>query len=406
MDAKQSLGEPRLLISRDALLHNAALLRRTVGDAVRICAILKADAYGHGAELVADTLYNFSTDDLEGPAVDAFAVASIDEAEALPVTTLPVLIFRPVENIFLGRQRARLESAIRNGWVLTLCAASAADDIARIAVGCGKRALVQVMIDTGMSRSGVAMELAAELLETVTRHASLRLHGICTHFAESEEDNSPLTLRQIDRFRAATDEFVAGYQGKVLRHAANSAAMFFRPQSHFDMVRPGISLYGIDPLLRPSLDRPLRPVMKWTAPLVHVRDIERGTGVGYNQTWRAQRDTRIGLVPVGYADGYPRSLSNNACMLVGGKTAPVVGRVSMDCVTLDLSNIPEANLGDEATILDSDPLSPVSVYELARWAHTIPYEITSRIGPRVHRVALEVEPGPRFAREETGERRE
>jgi alanine racemase len=281
-----------------------------------------------------------------------------------------VLIFRPVENIFLGRQRARLETAIRNGWVLTLCTASAADDVARIAVACGRRAQVQVMIDTGMSRSGAEPHEIEALLHKVSRHAGLHLHGLCTHFAESEDSNSPLTLRQMDRFRAATDEFVANFPGKVLRHAANSAAMFFRPQSHFDMVRPGISLYGIDPALAPSLDRPLRPVMKWTAPLVHVREIERGTGVGYNQTWRAQRDTRIGLVPVGYADGYPRNLSNNATMLVRGKSAPVVGRVSMDSVTLDLGHIPEANLGDEAIVLDSDPLSPVSVYEVARWAQT------------------------------------
>ena len=158
MDAKQTLGEPRLLISRDALLHNVAVLRRHLAPGTKICAVVKADAYGHGADLVVDALYNFSTDLTEGPFIDAMAVATVDEAEELPGTALQTFIFRPVENAFVGGQRSRIESAIRNGWVLTLCSPAAADDVARIAVACGRRANVQVMIDTGMSRTGVGVE--------------------------------------------------------------------------------------------------------------------------------------------------------------------------------------------------------------------------------------------------------
>jgi alanine racemase len=174
-----------------------------------------------------------------------------------------------------------------------------------------------------------------------------------------------------------------------MRHAANSAATFFLPDSHFDMIRPGISLYGIDPTGSPWLDRKLRPVAKWTAPLVGVRDIPKGQGVGYSHTWLAPRDSRIGLVPIGYADGYARLLSNRAAMIVQGKNAPVVGRVSMDMTTIDLTDIPQANLGDEVTVIDNDPLSPASAYELAKQAETIPYEILCRIGPRVRRVGVE-----------------
>ena len=129
MDAKSSLGEPRVLVSRDALLHNASVLRRAVGANVKICAMIKADAYGHGADIVADTLANFSTKKYEAPLADALAVASIDEAERLPHTILPVYVFRPVENCFLGRQRSRIEQAIRNGWILTVCSGSAAQDV-------------------------------------------------------------------------------------------------------------------------------------------------------------------------------------------------------------------------------------------------------------------------------------
>jgi len=388
MDAKQFLAEPRLLISADALLHNAALVRQAVGPDTRICAILKADAYGHGARLVADILAGHSANTINSPAVDALAVASIDEAELLGQATGPLLILRPVENSFLGDQRSRIETAIRSGWVLTLCSAAAADDVARIALACGKRAAVQIMIDTGMSRSGVAPEQFSNLLNTITAHAPLRLFGLGTHLAESEDADSQLTTRQIDAFLRLTGQFAAA-NPRVLRHVANSAGIFFHRQSHFDMVRPGISLYGIDPTMAPAKERPLRPALKWTAPLVHIRHVKKGAGVGYNQTWRATRDTRIGLIPVGYADGYLRSFSNTAQTLVCGKAAPVVGRVSMDLTTVDLELVPDACIGDQVTLLDDDPHSPTSVYQLAKWANTVPYEIFTRIGPRVHRVLSE-----------------
>ena len=155
------------------------------------------------------------------------------------------------------------------------------------------------------------------------------------------------------------------------------------------MIRPGISLYGIDPTGVASMDRKLRPVARFVAPLVGVRQIPKGQGVGYSHTWLAPRDSRIGLVPIGYADGYARVLSNKSSMIVQGKRAPVVGRVSMDLITVDLTDIPQANLGDEVTVIDNDPVSPASAYELARLADTIPYEILCRIGPRVKRVATD-----------------
>ena len=388
MDAKHTLGEPRVLISRSALLHNAALLRRAVPQGTRICAILKADAYGHDAWIVADALCNFSADGSDAPAVDAIAVANVDEAAALPDVKVPVLVFRPLENAFLGRQRTKLEQAVKNGWVLTLCSPAGADDLARIAVACEKRASVQVMVDTGMTRAGVDLPHLQELLHKIQSHASLHLVGICTHFSNAEDPHDNHTLDQLARFRQATDPFADLFRGKVIRHAANSGGIFFLNAAHLDMVRPGISLYGIDPTGQPSLRRPLRPVMKWTAPLVGVRHVRRGVRVGYGQTWQAPRDTRIGLIPIGYADGYPRCYSNQAVVLLHGKPAPVAGRISMDLTTIDLAEVPQAQVGDEVTLMDNDPLSPVSVYALAKWADTIPYEIFCRIGKRVPRVAV------------------
>jgi alanine racemase len=387
MDARDALGEPTAHISRSALLHNAAIVRRAVGPDVKICAIVKANAYGHDAELVTDALTNFSTDGSAAPAIDAFAVADLDEATSLPLVTQPVLILRPIENTFVGRQRTKIEHAIRNGWWLTIASATAADDVARIAMACGRRAQIHVMIDTGMNRAGVSLDGFESLLQKIESRSSLRLAGLYTHFVNSEDDEHPLTIDQLARFLDKTD--VAASSGRILRHAANSGAVFFSSSSHLNMVRPGISLYGIDPVGKPSIDRSLRPVLRWTAPLIGIRDVSKGASVGYNQTWTADRDTRVGLVPVGYADGYHRAFSNRGVMLINGCPAPVVGRVSMDLTTIDLSQVPMAAIGDEVTILDDDPISAASVYKLASWADTIPYEIFCRIGPRVRRVGVD-----------------
>lgn len=388
MDARHGASEPAVYISRAALLHNVGVVRRALGESTKICAIVKADAYGHDAQIVVDALCNFSHEGAEAPMVDALAVASIDEATALPPNPLPVMVLRPVENAFVGRQRAAIDHAVRSGWTLTLCSAAAANDVARIAMHAGKRANVQIMVDTGMRRSGVCLNHLDELILRIESHPSLRLCGLGTHFATAEDASNPLAVEQLHQFRAATDLYVRGAERTIRRHAANSGAIFFWPESQLDMVRPGISLYGIDPAGKPNLNRPLRPVLKWTAPLIGIRDVKRGATVGYGQTWKAGRDTRVGLVPVGYADGYSRRFSNRGVMLVHGKAAPIAGIVSMDMTTIDLGEISDAKVGDEVTILDNDPLSPASVYMLARWAETIPYEVVSRIGPRVKRIAI------------------
>ena len=239
MEAKHTLGEPRVLISRSALLHNAGLIRKTIPAGTRICAILKADAYGHDAWVVADALCNYSADISNSPAVDAVAVANLDEAAALPEIKVPVIVFRPLENAFLGRQRYKFEQAVRNGWVLTLCSAAGANDLARIAVAAGKRALVQVMVDTGMTRAGVDAAHLPDLLHRIGAHPSLQLVGVCTHFSNSEQQHCNYTLNQLGEFRRAIDPYQEAFRGKVYRHAANSGAIFFLPGSHFEMVGPG-----------------------------------------------------------------------------------------------------------------------------------------------------------------------
>jgi alanine racemase len=273
--------------------------------------------------------------------------------------------------------------------VLTLCSSTAADDLARIAQSRNQRANVQIMLNTGLNRAGVDPHEFDALVEKISALPALRLVGIATHFASSDEPANPMNTEQLSRFLAATTSILTGNASRPHLSAANSGGVFFQPASHLDMVRPGISIYGIDPTCRPAIDRPLRPVMKWTAPLIAIRDIAAGAQVGYGQTWTAKKQARLGLIPVGYADGYPRALSNCGTAVLAGQPAPVVGRVSMDLMVIDLQNAPQATVGDEVTLLDSDPLSPASVYRIAELAQTIPYEIFCRIGKRVRRVAVD-----------------
>ncbi|HEX8342950.1 MAG TPA: alanine racemase [Tepidisphaeraceae bacterium] len=388
MDAKSFAGEPRLLLSASALATNVRTLRRQLAPTVKIVAVLKADAYGHGAVAVAEML---TAVEAAQPfvKVDAFAVATADEAAALTAFGKPLTLLRPVENAFLGRQRDAIELAVLNGWTLTLSSAAAADDVARIALHRGGRARVQIMLDTGLTRCGASPAEFQRLLERTLHHASLDLVGLCTHFASGESAGDAYTGEQLRRFNRVVAEHPI--LDGVPKSVANSGAIFFAPRSHLDAVRPGIALYGIDPTGRPAVDRPLAPIARWTAPVQGVFDVAAGQSVGYGQTWIAPERRRIAIVPVGYADGYPRAASNRAVMMLAGKPCGVVGRVSMDMTAIDVTSVGDACVGDEVVVLDDNPLSPASIYQLSRIADTIPYELLCRIGPRVRRVCVGVE---------------
>ena len=393
-------GEPRALISRAALLHNAAVLSEA-GGGVKLCGVVKADAYGHSAVVVADALTRLMRSGTEPrPSVDLLAVATVEEAALLGEPAVPVLILRPVSHTFAGRQRELLEYAVGRNFILSVNSGAGADDLERVATAAGKRAGVHLAMDTGLTREGIDRREFDAMVERVRRSPALKLHSVSTHFSDAEEPDNPLTPIQMEHFDDATRPLA---EAGVKRHAANTAGVLLTGDGpRFDFVRCGIGLYGIDPSGAPRADRPLRPALRLVAPLTQIRTVRAGTSVGYGRTWAATRESRIGLVPVGYADGYPRLAGEPrkgprpVCRVGpgGGGTgrggfAPVVGRVSMDYVTLDLTDLPDVGPGDEVTLIDDDPLSPASVYALARHAATIPYEVLSRLGTRVPRVAVE-----------------
>ncbi len=377
-------GPPRAIISRAAIRHNLDLVRRAVGAGVRLCPAVKADAYGHGVAAVLPALREAG--------VDIVAVATFAEAVELRSLrwTGGILAFgRPVTGA-TAREASELAcEAIRHNVVCTIATVAEAESLAAAAARAGRPAIVHVKLDSGMSRAGLLPEEAAGFVRKLRSMPGLRVEGVYTHFATADEADLTFTRGQLAVFRdAATGLDVA------VRHAANSAAVFRLPESHFDMVRPGVAVYGYwpDPSRRPPV--PLRPCLRLVGRLAAVKRVPKGSAVGYGRTFVAPRESVLGLVPVGYGDGYRRALSNQAVMTLRAGTdrqavVPVVGRISMDQTILDVTDVPDVREGEPVVIIDDDPDAPNSVAALARLMNTIPYEVTCGLGRRIRRVAAE-----------------
>jgi alanine racemase len=267
------------------------------------------------------------------------------------------------------------------------------DRFAVAAAAAGRvRFSIHVKIDTGMTRLGVTAAGFDGFLTRCARHPSIRVDGLATHFASADEPEPEATEEQLRLFIECLDRARAMGADPQVIHAANSAAALRFPRTRFDMIRPGIVLYGSVP---PLVDDPgVRPVLSWHTRINALREAPAGTRVSYGGTLVLGRASRIATIPVGYADGYPRALSNRAQVLVGGRRAPVVGRVCMDLCMIDVTDVPGAAVGDPVTLLGGDGELGIRPEELASWAGTISYEILCGISRRVPRVytALAEEP--------------
>ena len=368
-------------ISVSAVRHNLQLLRARVGADVRICPAVKADCYGHGLEILWPVI---------AEEADAMAVASA--AEAIELRELgyagEILMFFTVCSCANGEMVHRtLKELMGRSVTLTIVSGADVEAASRAAGELGIEAPVHIKIDTGMGRSGVLHNAAPELINRVRGERSLKLAGLYTHFATADEADKSYALSQLDNFRGVVDT-CRGDEDMTI-HAANSAAAIDLPVSHFDMIRPGIAVYGYQPSREMHNVLPLRPCLKLTSLLMQIKDLTAGSSVGYGLAHTFDRAARVGLVPVGYADGYSRGLSGKVTMRIAGVDVPVCGRVSMDQVIVDLSEVPSARIGDEVEVISPDPSAPHSVENLARLAGTIPYEITCGLGGRISRAAVE-----------------
>jgi alanine racemase len=358
-------------IDHDAVRANCARLKSELGEA-ELCAVVKADGYGHGADACASAA-------LAGGAT-RLAVATASEAEQVGRR------FQHVPLLTMGALTAEeVDVVISAGSELALWREDFRRLVAERARAHGHRARVHVKHDSGMGRLG--NRDAGEVLELVRACAadpSLELAGLWTHFATADELDSAYFDEQLRRFDDVASAVRAEHPD-VLVHAANSAAVLRDRRSHYDMARCGVAIYGLDPFQRDPAEQGLRPVMTLSSHVADVKRFPAGASAGYGQKWKAPVETWVGVIPLGYGDGVRRALTNNADVLVGGRRCPLVGTVSMDNITIDLGPETEVRPGDEAVLIGRQGEEQILAEEVARRLETINYEVTCAISPRVPR---------------------
>jgi len=360
-------------IDLDAVRQNCARLKDELGEGAELCAVVKADGYGHGDLACAGAA-------LEGGAT-RLAVVTATEAERIgrrlahvPLLTMGALA--PDE----------LDTALEAGSEVSVWRRDFLQLVAERARAHGRPARIHVKHDSGMGRLGNRDPgEVLELLRACAASPDLEPAGVWTHFATADEPESEFFDEQLERFAAVADTAKDEFPGLTV-HAANSAAVFRDSRAHFDMARCGIAVYGLDPFQGNPDERGLRPALSLHSYVADVKDFEPGDSAGYGRTWRAERATRVGVLPLGYGDGVRRGLSNNAEVLIGGNRYSLVGTVSMDNVTVDLGPDAEVEPGAEAVLIGSQAGETILAEDLAGRLGTINYEVTCGISARVPRV--------------------
>ncbi len=369
----------QIQIDLAALRRNAAALKALIGPACELLAVVKADGYGHGMVEVARAA-------LAGGA-GRLGVTTVEEGVALRAAGLvcPILVMGVMDEAEAPEVvTQRLTPAIcRDRQIDALIAA------ARAVSAMPSRAPVTIhlKVDTGMGRLGLSPEECLPVLERAWAAPELQVEGMMTHFAEADAVGSAHTTEQLRCFRELLDRIAPRWPGRspLIAHAANSAALLTRPESRLQMVRAGLTLYGLLPSASCRGVIELEPVMRWTSRIAHLRRMPAGRSLGYGRTFITARPSLIGLLPVGYAAGYPRLLSNQSLCLHQDGRVPVVGRISMDLTMIDLTAHPSSEIGDEVVLLGRQGNGRVTAEELAALAQTIPYEIVCSAGSRTPR---------------------
>ncbi len=369
-------------VDLSAIAHNVKELRRLIGDQVQLMVAVKANAYGHGAVEVARTALASGADQL--------GVARLEEGIALRQAGInaPILVmgYTTAENA---------PRMMENRLMPTLYALENAREFSKAAVAANATIAFHIKVDSGMGRLGVPcdalqLDLAVRPVEeitAITQLPGLDFQGLFTHFATSDHSDKAFANRQFSRFQALVEDLEAAGIEVPIKHAANSGAIIDLPETHLDMVRAGISLYGLNPSHEVDLSKiDLRPALTLKARIIHLKTVPAGTRISYGGTWTSPTATTIATIPVGYGDGYSRLLSNQGQMLVNGKRAPVVGRVCMDLTMLDVGHIDGVKAGDEAVLIGKQGEEEISADEMADLLGTINYEIVTQLMARVERV--------------------
>jgi len=351
-------------IDRGALRHNAGVVRERIGSA-EMLAVVKANAYGHGLVGVAETLAS---------EVQFLGVANLEEALTLRNAGIshPVIILGPA----LPEERSTI---VEREFIPTISAMEEAEAFDRVG-----SVEINFKVDTGMGRMGVPESESVAAFKRVSALPKVRIHSISTHMPVSNED-ADFTRDQLVRFREVVKRFRAEVPGDYKAHVLQSAGTLAFNDTPHEIVRAGVMLYGISPL--PEFQHLLRPAMTWKTRIALIRTMPAGHGISYGRTFITPREMCVATLSAGYADGYPRHVSNrDAAMIVRGKRCPLLGRVTMDLMMIDVSEIPEVTVGDEVVLMGRQGQEEISCAELAERAGTITWEIITRVGSRVRRV--------------------
>lgn len=355
-----------------AIEHNYRLIKKIVDKKVKVLCVVKADAYGHGMLEVARRLMKLKADYL--------GVASIDEGITLRRAGIraPVLLFENILPQFA-------EAVVKNNLIATVCSEAVAKAISRYCVKHNRRATVHLKIDTGMGRLGVWHEEALDFIKKIRSLPGIHIEGMYTHFPCADSDTD-FTQKQINDFKVLIKETEGLGIEIPICHIANSMGKIGFPQSHLDMVRAGLMLYGLYPhdSLKGKID--LRPALAFKSKIIFLKTTPRGRSISYGRTYLCPADSLIATLPVGYNDGYLRVLSNQAEVILKGRRFPVVGRVCMDQLMVNLKDFSTAREGDTVTLVGKDGREEISLEELARLAGTINYELACLLGGRAKRI--------------------
>lgn len=363
----QELPLQALRISKSALLHNCRSIRRSLEKKVKLFAVVKSNAYGHGLREVSTTL---------SPLVDGFCVAQTDEALALrkiiaSKRIIAVTYFTTLNNSYLRvLSKKRIE--------VPLASFETLKTIQKNNVPLS----VHIKIDSGTTRIGFLPDEIAHVLRRLEQSPHIRVAGVYSHFAEAEDTASPFTDKQLIRFTQAAKSVVSRYP-QAIRHIACSAAIKHHSQYQLDAVRPGIHLYGLSGL---KYANHLEPVMTATSRILQLKNIPASTSIGYNRSYTTSNKSKIAIIPFGYFEGMPRFASNKGFVLIHGSRAPIRGKVCMNLCMVDCTAIPKAKVGDEVILFGANPRLTAST--VASWGKTINYEIVSRMNPLLKRILV------------------
>ncbi|MBE5793965.1 MAG: alanine racemase [Clostridiales bacterium] len=357
-----------------AIRNNYQVLRNCVPSHVRVMPVIKADAYGHGMIPVAKTLQMVGVED--------FAVALVEEGIALRQAGITARIL-----VLGAAMQDGVGAAVANHLTQTVFSEEQLSWIETEAARRRKTASVHIKLDTGMNRIGLRSdEEAIRLSAALSRAEHVKATGIYTHFASADEPMEDGSLnafshQQLQRFTKLRSHF----DEAIPAHVANSAMSLLAPEAYFSMIREGISLYGYPPV---KTVLSFTHALSWHTEIVHIKEIKKGETVGYGRTFTAERDMQLATIAVGYGDGYHRTISNKGQVLIGGRRAPIVGRICMDQTMVDISHIPDVKVGDEVILIGSQQDENITAEEVAGWADTISYEVLLGITARVPRLYM------------------